>query len=118
MATAALDPRLTKDMVVTPGSDRHGEAKMSHVGLLNQTAQGTDNHMRARRNLARGPHTLNCSGYIQSQEGTEELNLDRGRRTRLESVERVCVYPQQHVGRGLRPPGQEPQCCTRAAALK
>ena len=49
MATAALDPRLTKDMVVTPGSDRHGEAKMSHVGLLNQTAQGTDNHRRARR---------------------------------------------------------------------
>ena len=49
VAMAALDPWLAKDTVVTPGPDRRGEAEMSHVCLLNRTAQGTDNHRRARR---------------------------------------------------------------------
>ena len=49
VATAALDPWLAKDTVVTPGPDRRGEAEMSHVCLINRTAQGTDDHRRARR---------------------------------------------------------------------
>ena len=33
VATAALDPWLAKDPVVTPDPDRRGEAEMSHVCL-------------------------------------------------------------------------------------
>ena len=49
VAMAALDPYFAKDTVVTPGPDRRGEAEMSHVCLINRTAQGTDDHRRARR---------------------------------------------------------------------
>ena len=41
---AALDPWLVKDTVVTLNPGRHGEAKMSHTCLSNQTQQGTDDH--------------------------------------------------------------------------
>ena len=46
VASAVLNPWLAKDTVVTPGPDRRGEAKMSHVCLINRTVQGTDDHWK------------------------------------------------------------------------
>ena len=90
----------------------------STPGLLGHSGNTGARQAWRGRDVPRLPPQPDCSGYGRPQEGTEELNLDRARRTRLESVEILYVCPQRNDGRGLWTSGQEPQWSTRAAALK